>query len=62
MINKALEKFYKILFQKTSHSNNVKLKKFFNEVSVLCLSQKQQNKCKNEILKQELSYALKNRQ
>ena len=49
LINKSLENFYIILFQKTIQNNDDKLNNILNEVSVSCLSNKQQNMCENEI-------------
>ena len=49
LINKSLENFYIILFQKTIQNNDDKLDNILNEVSVSCLSNKQQNMCENEI-------------
>ena len=49
LINKSLENFYIILFQKTIQNNDDKLNNILNEVSVSRLSNKQQNMCENEI-------------
>ena len=48
LTNKAFKYFYKTLFQKTIQNNNDKLNNFLNEISVFCLSNKQQTCAKIE--------------